>query len=218
MLKKKRQLVEEIRTEAYGGMPPVDAKFSENYVLLRLNAKLAIKAKLNAFELTNLEGITYADDIFYVKFKGLDVKVDPDTGYDFIDLPAQPIGLPRQRSFSLYMPKSGERGGRGDSLFKMIGSHEVSRLASLPPINKVFCYVEDGKIFLVKPKKLRGLDIKKVSLNIASMDGGLDTDLNAPADLIDIVSRELVKELRDGILGIPQDLKNDGVEILEPKA
>lgn len=218
MLKKKRQLVEEIRTEAYGGMPPVDAKFSENYVLLRLNAKLAIKAKINAFDLTNLEGITYADDMFYIKFKGIEVKVDSDTGYHFIDLPAQPIGLPRQRSFSLYMPKNGDHGGRGDGLFKMIGSHEVSRLASLPSVNKVFCYVEDGKIFMVKPRKMRGLKIEKVSLNIASVDGGLDSDLNAPADMIDIVSRELVKELRDGILGMPQDLKNDGVEILEPKA
>ncbi|WP_312697041.1 hypothetical protein [Sphingobacterium mizutaii] len=218
MLKKRRQIVEEIRTEAYGGMPPVDAKFSENFVLLRFNSKLAAKARINAFELTNLEGITYADDMFYVRFKDLEVKDDSDTGYKFVIIPAQPIGLPRQRAFTLSLPKKGQIGGRDSSLFKMIGRHEVDRMNSLPGMNKVYCYVEDGKIFMKLPKRMRGLDFDKVSLSIATADGGLDSDLNAPAEMVEIISRELVKELRDGILGMPQDLKNDGIESLEPKA
>jgi hypothetical protein len=62
------------------------------------------------------------------------------------------------------------------------------------------------------------LDLTAVNLVIASADGGMDSTLNLPQDMIDVLKKSAVQECRAIILGTPMDIKNDGIEILEPKA
>lgn len=218
MLQTKRQIVQEILYEAYGGITSSDAKLSERFVLNKVNNKIASMAVVNAFQLTNIEGITYADDVFYITFNDIPVLDDVHTGFKYFVLPAQPIGLPRQRAFSLYPPKSNKCTGMSSTLFKMMPRHEVQRRLSLPPIPKVLCFEQNGTMQMMIPESLPLLEIPTMNMTIASADGGLDSNLNLPQDMIDALKKSTVQELRAIILGVPQDIKNDGIEILEPKA
>ncbi len=218
MLQTKLEVVQEILYELMGGITSSDSRLSERFILTKLNNKIASMATVNAFQLTNLEGITYANDIFYISFNDLEVLDDTFTGYKYFVLPAQPIGLPRERSFSIYPSDTGSCTGMDSTLFKMMPRHEVQRLNSLPKINKVFCFVQDGKMMMKIPKSMPLLEIETINLTIASADGGLDSTLNMPQDMIDIAKKQVIQELRPVVLGTPLDIKNDGVEILEPKA
>jgi len=218
MLKTKKELVQEILYELYGGITGSDDRLSERFVLTKVNDKIAAMAMVNAFQLTNIEGITYANDMFYITFNDIPVLDDINTGFKYFVLPAQPIGLPRERSFSLYPPKTNKCTGMSSTLFKMMPRHEVHRRLSLPPIPKVFCFVQDGTIQLVIPESMPLLEIPTINMTIASADGGLDSMLNLPQDMIDTVKKSVIQELRAVVLGVPLDTKNDGVEILEPKA
>lgn len=71
---------------------------------------------------------------------------------------------------------------------------------------------------MLVPDSMPVFNVKTINLVIASADGGLDSQLNLPQDMIDTLKKSVVAELRAIILGVPQDIKNDGVEILEPKA
>lgn len=217
-LQTKLQLVQEILYETYGGITSTDVRLSERFVLTKVNNKIASLAVVNAYGLTNVEGITYADDIFYISFNDIPVLDDTHSGFKYFVLPAQPIGLPRERSFSIYPPKNGSCSGMDSTLFKMMPRHEVQRRKSLPKINKVFCFVQDGKMMIDIPDSMPLLEIDALNLVIASADGGLNSTLNLPQDMIDTLKTSIVKELRAIILGVPMELKNDGVEILEPKA
>lgn len=217
MLQTKRQLVQECLYEAYGGITSSDVRISERFVLTKINNKIAASALPNAFQSSNLEGVTYADDIFYITFTEIDVQDDPISGYKYFPLPAQPIGLPRQRSFSIYPSYTGDCTGLDSTLFKMVPMQSIQQIRSLPVINKVFCFVQDGKMMLMMPKAMPLLKIDRLNLVIASADGGMDSTLNMPQDMIDAMKKGVVAELRAIILGVPQDLKNDGVEITEPR-
>lgn len=218
MLQTKLEVVQEILYELMGGITSSDSRLSERFILTKLNNKIAAAATVNAFQLTNLEGITYADDAFYIAFNDITVSDDVNTGFKYFTLPAQPIGLPRQRAFSLYPPKNGNCTGMESTLFKMMPRHEVQRRFSLPPLKKVMCFEQDGTIQMIIPKTMPLLEIGSINLVIASADGGLNSMLNMPQDMIDGIKKSTLQELRLVILGTPLDIKNDGIEILEPKA
>lgn len=217
-LKTKKEIVQELLYELYGGITSSDARLSERFVLTKLNDKIAANAVVSAFQTNNVEGITYANDMFYIAFNDISVSEDPNTGFLYFDLPAQPIGLPRQRAFNIYPPKNGNCTGMDSTLFKMMERHEVQRRMSLPPIKKVFCFVQDGTMQMIKPKSMPLLEIDAINLVIATADGGMASTLNMPQDMIDGLKKAVIAELRPVILGTPMDIKNDGIEILEPKA
>jgi hypothetical protein len=217
-LQTKRQLVQEILYETYGGITSSEPRLSERFVLTKVNNKIASLAMVSAFGLTNTEGITYADDIFYISFDNIEVTDDTATGFKSFVLPAQPIGLPRQRAFTIYPPSNGSCSGMSSTLFKMMPRHEVSRMMSLPALNKVMCFVQNGTIQMIVPKSMPLLELNEVNLVIASADGGMDSELNLPQDMIDTLKKSAIQECRAVVLGVPMDIKNDGVEILEPKA
>lgn len=218
MIQTKKQIVQEVLYEAYGGITSSDVRISERFVLTKLNNKIAAAAVQNAYQNKNVEGITYTDDSFYITYTDIPVQYDGNTGYKYFDLPSQPIGLPRQRSFNIY-PSFNDLSCTGleSTLFKIMPRNEVQRMNSLPVINKVYCFQKDNKIFMKIPKTMPLLNPTLVNLDIASVDGGLDSEVNMPQDVIDPIKKSIVAELRQIILGGPLDIKNDGIEIIEPK-
>lgn len=218
MIKTKLEFVQEVLYEVYGGITSADDRISERFVLTKVNDKIAARAVVDAHLLTNLEGITYANDMFYVSFKNLALTMDEASGYKFLPLPAHPIGLPRNRSFIVYPPTRGNCAGMDSTLFKPVALPDVARLNSFPCFGKIFFFIKDGKMFFKMPKSKTGIDISEVCIDMASASGGLETIMTAPQDMLDAIKMELVKELRAIILGVPQEIKNDGVDILEPRS
>lgn len=209
-LKTKLEVVQEIRYELYGGIVSADARLSENFVLRKVNDKIAAACMANAFQTTNMEGVTYADDFFYIVFTDIVLLVDTSAGLKYFELPAMPVGLPRQRSLYIYPPRV--KGGLKSDIFKPIGRHEVQRMTSQPPIgNKVFFFIQDARVYFVNSNGLT-TNYDKVNLTIASADGGLEETLNLPQDQIDSMKSQIIAELRV-TLATEMDLTNDGQEI-----
>lgn len=187
-------VVQEILYEAYNGMPPNDASISENFVLRKVNNWIAQEAVKSAYGTTNIDGITYADDIFNLQFNNITLIDDAIYGIKKITLPALPVGLPRQRSFNVSST------GINPTLFKPIGRFEYQRIHSLPAMGKVYYFVEADSMyfdlsFATKFNKL--LSISTVNLVITT-SGALDlsASLNLPDDMIENMKSAIVMELR----------------------
>lgn len=217
MIQTKRQIVQEALYEAYGGITSTDVRISERFVLTKLNNKIAAAGTINAFQNKNLEGVTYLNDTFYSTYNDLPVTDDTHTGFKKIDLPALPIGVPSQRSISLYPPKTNKCNGMNSTMFVMMPREQVRRSNNLPKTKTVYCFEQDGTIQMIIPDTLPLLEVGTMNLVMATSDGGLDSKANIPPDMLDPIKKELVAELRAIILGVPLELKNDGIEILEPR-
>lgn len=215
-IKTNKEFCQEVLYEVYGGMPPSDARITERFVLTKLYDQIANLATVNAFANNNIEGVTYADDVFYVAFNSLALTDDAPTGYKVLTLPAMPVGLPSQRSLRLTptSPVCDEQ----RAMIKMMPAGNVQRMHSLPPVRKVFAFVQGSKLFFyINPKMFPLLELSTVNLTMATAATGLDGELNMPQDMIMTAKTRIVAELRASLM-IPQDIKNDGQEIKEPQA
>lgn len=209
-LQTKQEVVQQIRYELYGGIQSSDPQLSERFILTKVNSHIAALAMVSAFQTTNFEGITYADDFFYITFSNIALSLDTSTGLKYFVLPAVPVGLPRQRSLRIYPPRV--QGGLKSDVFKPIGAHEVQRMTSQAPIpGKVFFFVQDGRIYFISANGLT-INYNTVNLSIASADGGMDETLNLPQDMINLLIQNILKELRPS-MATPQDLTNDGIDV-----
>lgn len=215
-IKTNKQFCQEVLYELYGGMPPSDARISERFVLTKLHDQVAKLGVVSAFNTSNAEGITYADDIFYITFRNISVTLDAQIGLLKAELPQLPMGLPRQRSFNI-TPSSPTCDAQ-HTMIKMTERHEIQRRMSLPPVRKVFAYVTDTALYLYVNKAMFPmLKIPSINLTMATPAMGMDDKTNMPADMLAMAKAAILAELRTSLM-IPQDIKNDGQEIKETQA
>ena len=192
-LKTKQAIVDEIAYELYGGLPSNDRAVSDNFIVRKLNNKIAESAVKSAFGTYNLDGVVEADDIFRLTYSNLTLSTDAD-GIKYFALPAQPVGIPSQRSIHVYPPAM--RGGRQSSIFKMIPSSQVTKVRSLPPVKKVFCFVENGNVKFIDSFQIMAT-YSTVNLSIISSGANdLTAFLNMPDDMINQIKAEILQDLR----------------------
>jgi hypothetical protein len=198
-LKTKQEICDEIRYETYAGINTNDASISLNFILRKLNDKIAAYALKSATLNYQVDGYFEADGMFRMTYTNLTLTQDQYTGVKYTPLPVQPAVLPRNRSFEVF--PLAQRGGIQSSLFKMINREEVTYVRSLPSIKKVFCFEDSGNMNFVDSNNI----LAYVSaVNISIVTGGMNnlTDsLNLPGDMIDAIKREIVAECR-AMIGI----------------
>lgn len=193
----KRAIVDEIRYQLYGGMVSNDASISENFVLRLLNNRIAEAAVKSAFGSYNLDGAVCTDDIFRLTYTGISVTLDSVSGYYTFPLPANPVGIPGERSFEIYPPAN--RGGARNTTFKMIARSEVGFIRSTPQMKKVYCFVDNGNMNMVDEF---GISITYPSLNMSVVTSGandLTAFLNLPDDMISSVKMLVLHDLEQMI-------------------
>jgi hypothetical protein len=216
-VKTKKEFCQEVLYEVYGGMPPSDARITERFVLTKLNDTIANFALVNAYEKTNLEGITYADDTFYVRFNNVALSDDSASGDKVATLPSMPVGLPSQRSITITPANVNS----DPSLIKMIERHEVARMKSSSrrnPVKNIYMWIVGNKLYgYINKNMFPLLELPAINLDIATADGGLTSDLNMPQGMIATAKTNIVAELKKSLM-MPQDIKNDGQEIKEAQA
>lgn len=198
-LSTKKEIIDEIRYQTYGGMPSNDAAISEMFVLTMLNDSIAKAAVRSAFSTYNLDGVVAADDIFRLTYSNIQLLTDSISGTKYFQLPAQPVGLPRSRSYEIYPPAN--RGGVQSSIFKMIGREEATYVRSLPGIRKVFCYVDNGNMNLIDAF---GITATYSTVNLSIVSAGasdINAFLNLPDDMVADIQNEIVADLRQ-MLGL----------------
>jgi len=190
----KKELVQEIAYALYGGMPSADRAISDQYILRQVNDEIAAAAVKSAFGTYNLDGCVCADDIFRITYTALPVTLNTISGYYTTPLPAQPVGLPSNRSFEIYAPAN--RGGAQSTLFKMITRSEVQFVRSLPSIKKVWCFVDNGNINFIDSYQIMATYPTIAMSVVTSGANDLNAFLNLPDDMIGEIHQKIYGELR----------------------
>lgn len=199
MLTTKQEIVQEVLYAVYGGPPPNDAVISQRYVLRQLNDKIAAYALKSASMTYQVDGVFQTDDVFRLTYTNLPLSQDSVSGMKYTPLPAQPVGLPRMRSFDIYPPAN--RGGVQASMFRPIGRDEVQFVRSIPGLKRVYYYIENGNInFIDNWGILQHFTTVNLSL-VTSGANNLTDSLNLPDDMADAIHNELTNECRQ-ILGL----------------
>ena len=93
----RKELSERILRLAYNGTPPNDASIDIREVGLHVNSAIAFLAKVNYTDNYKFEGTSYVNDQFVSTFTGNTILTDSTLGLKYCVLPADPIGLPKNR-------------------------------------------------------------------------------------------------------------------------
>ncbi len=190
----KNEIVQEIAYELYSGMPSNDRSVSDQFILRKLNDKIAYLATKSAFGTYNLDGVVAADDIFRITYSNLALSTDTVTGVKYVALPSQPVGLPSNRAFEVYPPAM--RGGVQSSIFKMIRRDEATFIRSLPGIRKVFCYVDGGNMNFIDAFDITATYTTVNMSVVTSGANDLSAYLNLPDDMITECKALVLADLR----------------------
>lgn len=210
----KNELVQEIAYELWGGMPSADRAISDNFILRKLNDKIGEAALKSAYATYNIDGVVCADDIFRVTYTNLTLLTDSVSGFKYFPLPTQPVGLPSNRSFEVFPPAN--RGGVQNDTFKMISRSEVQSIKSLPPIKKVWCFVDTGNMNFIDSFNIISY-YTTLNLSVVSSDANnLQSPLNLPDDMISAVKEAVLRDLRP-MIGLQDTTPEPNMDNPQPR-
>lgn len=193
-MRTKKEIVQEILYELFGGIPSVDASISENFVLRKLNNKIASSAVQQTLLGYKLEGVYGELDIFTLTFTGLALSTNANTGLKYVDLPVQPIYTPLNQSITVFAPAP--RGGMLNDLFKPTTRRKLTMVRSLPNLKKVYYFVENGQVIFEDEWQIMATFTSVGMSIVTSGTNDLLSFLNLPDDAIDLVKKECLLELR----------------------
>jgi hypothetical protein len=200
------QLVELIQRDINNGLPFDDAQITDNEISLWLGQAIATVMEERYKTSSEMESITYMNDMYYATFKNRVVSKDTDTGYYYLSLPQVPLGLPRGIAIAGVYFKSGE-GQLTDTVIQ-IAPQEIDIMRVLPmPKNKIFGWTEGSCFYMMSYKNLK--DLKAIVRMVTSEATPDDVDI---PDNIGLAATDLVIRRLKSRMGI-QDISNDGNDI-----
>src|SRR5205814_6448430 len=88
----RRQYIEKVRRQIYGGQPSDDANITVGLTNIYLNEGIAIAAQKNYTDNAALDGIAYVDGSFYLTYKNIAVTKDEQFLYK-VALPHIPFAI-----------------------------------------------------------------------------------------------------------------------------
>lgn len=201
-----QKLAEQIRTTFYGGVSSDDAQFSLRHIAEMIASEIAVEARKDAFENSNLGETTYSNDQFTSVFKNVAIINSGDEKYSM--LPATPTGLPNNQEI-VSVRITGNNCG---DCIPMRGKDNFAQDLLGYPLSFVFYKIEDGKIiYVTKNPLIEGTSTIKMIGAIPSTGSILDAVLNIPKSseigIIDRVIARLTQTRR-----LPQDTLNDATD------
>lgn len=210
----KKEIVQEIAYEIYAGVPSNDRSISDNFILRKLNDKIAEAAIKSAFGNYNLDGCTCVDDIFNLTYSNLNLLTDMATGLQYVPLPSQPVGIPGKRSIYVFPPAN--RGGVRNDIFKGIMRGEVTSVRSLPGMKKVYHYTENGNEYFLDEFQIMPT-FNTVNMTVTTSGANdLAAFLNLPDDMISGLKVTIIQELRQ-MLGLQDTVVQPPMDNPQPR-
>jgi hypothetical protein len=201
----RKELSERILRLVYNGTPPNDASIDIREVGLHVNSAIAFLAKVNYTENYKFEGTSYVNDQFVSTFTGNTIHTDATLGLKYCDLPADPIGLPKNRGIiEILKPLN-----KSVTPVIILQGNKKSIYKNLTPIpNRIVGWEENGRIYF------DGSTADLVTVVIRMVAYGSNTmaeELMMPKDMEEQVIEIVLKKLL-GERNIPQDKVLDGVD------
>lgn len=203
----RREYIQLIQRQIYGGMPTDDAVITTGLVNLWLNAGIAAAVKQNWTEAIQLEGIGYINNGFYSTFTGITITADGSDNFLYSAvLPHVPYGLGRNDGIStLQFKKSGETSYTAIPLSQAQWAYRNSG-RKIP--NKII-YCPEGDIVKIESV----LPLWSYTATVTMVSTGISTDLDSILHLPEDYFKPIVEYIKLQLAferAQKQDVSNDG--------
>jgi hypothetical protein len=204
----RRQFIERVLRQIYGGMPSDDAQITYSLVNLWMGDAIAVAAKQNYTESIKLDGVAYVNNSFYTTYKEIAITEDENFVYR-LTLPQIPVGIGANEGVATLQFKGEE--GQVSLPAIALSQRQKAYYQSLRPIpNKILYYNEGKYIYAIST-----IELYRYTATVTMVSGGdstdLDSTINVPDDyfpvIVEYVKAQLLLEKAQ-----PQDLSNDGVD------
>jgi hypothetical protein len=189
----RKQYIELVRRQIYGGYVPEDAEITVNLVNNWLNHAIGIAAQRCYTDNLKMEGIAYVNGSFYTTYKGITI-VKNETNLYRATMPHIPLGLGRDEGFANFLLKDTTA---NKITYPIVWITQQQRglyqgLRSIP--NKVLCYSEGIYVYIIST-----ITLTDYTVSVTMISGGDSTDLagelNVPDDYIPIMTEYLKQQL-----------------------
>lgn len=208
----RRQFIERVRRQIYGGQPSDDASITVGLVNNYIGDAVAVAAKTNYVDTGRLDGISCVNNSFYTKFKNLSVSPDEQFVWK-ITLPQIPVGVGANEGVSTLVFKDAESNQLSYPVI-WLTENQVSfqkGMRSIP--NKLLAYPEGDLIYIMST-----IMLSQYTAQVTMISGGdaadLDSTLNVPPDYFPTMMQYLQQQL---LLekAQPVDSANDGLDAIK---
>jgi hypothetical protein len=206
-----QQISEQIRTMLYGGIPSDDAAFSLRYIAELVAQEVAVQARKNAFESSNLGETTYANDTFTSTFTSVPVVYDSLLKQSYSALPQIPAALPNNQEIVNITPLGIQGRRRQIVLMKNKDKFMQDMLPSVRGF--ILAYIENGKLYYdnIQEYMFNSVNITMIGA-ISSTGDLLSANLNVPKSVESEIIGKIFQLLRAS-KGLPQDVMNDARDL-----
>jgi hypothetical protein len=206
-----QQISEQIRTMLYGGIPSDDASFSLRYIAELVAQEVAVQARKNAFENSNLGDTTYANDTFTSTFTSVPVVYDNLLKQNYSVLPQIPAALPNNQEIVNITPLGIQGRRRQIVLMKNKDKFMQDMLSSVRGF--ILAYIENGKLYYDNIQEYMFNSVNITMIGAISSDGDLlSANLNVPKSVESEIIGKIFQLLRAS-KGLPEDVMNDARDL-----
>jgi hypothetical protein len=206
-----QQISEQIRTMLYGGIPSDDAAFSLRYIAELVAQEVAVQARKNAFENSNLGETTYANDTFTSTFTSVPVVYDSLLKQSYSALPQIPAALPNNQEIVNITPLGIQGRRRQIVLMKNKDKFMQDMLPSVRGF--ILAYIENGKLYYDNIQEYMFTSVNITMIGAISSTGDLlSANLNVPKSVESEIIGKIFQLLRVS-KGLPEDVMNDARDL-----
>ena len=206
-----QQISEQIRTMLYGGIPSDDAAFSLRYIAELVAQEVAVQARKNAFENSNLGETTYANDTFTSTFTSVPVVYDSLLKQNYSALPQIPAALPNNQEIVNITPLGIQGRRRQIVLMKNKDKFMQDMLPSVRGF--ILAYIENGKLYYDNIQEYMFTSVNITMIGAISSTGDLlSANLNVPKSVESEIIGKIFQLLRVS-KGLPEDVMNDARDL-----
>jgi len=209
----RRQLIQQVLRQAYGGIPSDDSMITELLANQYLNQGIGFAAKQNYVDSIKLDGISYINNGFVTTFSDLTVTAVDVFTYS-VTLPQIPVGIGQNEGIpSLRLQGPTLQGSTGKSIDGIpLNINQVSINNGRRRIPNRFEYwYEGGTIYIAANGELLETYTAIARLVSGGDSTDLDSVLNVPDDYIPIIVNYMKQEIAFELSRI-QDTSNDGAD------
>ena len=206
-----QQISEQIRTLVGNGIVSDDFNFSLRYIAELVAQEVAVQARKNAFENSNLGETTYANDTFTSTFTSVPVVYDNVLKQSYSTLPAIPAALPNNQEIVNITPLGIQGRRRQIVLMKNKDKFMQDMLPSVRGF--ILAYIENGKLYYdnIQEYMFNSVNITMIGA-ISSTGDLLSANLNVPKSVESEIIGKIFQLLRAS-KGLPQDVMNDARDL-----
>jgi hypothetical protein len=206
-----QQISEQIRTLVGNGIVSDDFNFSLRYIAELVAQEVAVQARKNAFENSNLGDTTYANDTFTSTFTSVPVVYDNLLKQNYSVLPQIPAALPNNQEIVNITPLGIQGRRRQIVLMKNKDKFMQDMLPSVRGF--ILAYIENGKLYYDNIQEYMFNSVNITMIGAISSDGDLlSANLNVPKSVESEIIGKIFQLLRAS-KGLPEDVMNDARDL-----